>query len=370
MVTMPRPVTQTTADQRLAVAQILVGREFGGAERYVLDLAGRLQGRGHQVTFILPPDSVLRDPLDELGITVAWEWIRSDINFQSPFLVAHAVRQLEAELLNIHDNGAAVPCALGGRMAHVPVVGTVHGRHSRWAFSAADHLITVSDALRTHLIEQGMRGERITTVRTGVDTTFFTPQPQGAARAALGLEPDAFYFAAIGRLAEGKGLEMLLAAFHALAPTHPRLRLLFVGTGPLEDGLRERTTELGLRDIVTFCGFSDDVRGPLAAADCLVLPSESEGMPLIVLEAMACGRAVIGTTVGGIPEVVCDGDTGFLLAPRDYDGLLAAMTRLVDSTELAGTLGAAARACAESTHTVELQIAGIEAVYRRMLALA
>ncbi len=370
MVTMPRPDTATTSDHRLAVAQILVGRDFGGAERYVLDLAGRLRGRGHRVTFILPPDSVLREPLTTLDMPVAWEWIRSDINFQSPFRVAHAVRALGAELLNIHDNGASVPCALGGKMAHVPVVGTVHGRHSRWAFAVADHLITVSDALRTDLIAQGMRAERLTTVRTGVDTAFFTPQPQDAARAALGLAPDAFYFAAIGRLAEGKGLEMLLDTFAALAATRPQLRLLFVGSGPLEGYLQERTAALGLGDAVTFSGFSDDVRASLAAVDCLVLPSESEGMPLIVLEAMACGRAVIGTTVGGIHEVVVDGETGYLLAPRDADGLHTAMTRLADAPDLSRALGAAARTRAATRHTVDLQVAGIEAVYRRVLGQA
>ena len=362
-----RPTTLERRPRPLRIAHVLVGRYLGGMERYALELSQRLEQRGFANTLIVPPDSPLIDAAQQQHIACTAAPIRGDLNVFTPPMLALRLRRLGIDLLNVHDNGSAVPCSVGGKLAGIPVVGTVHAYHDHWPFLAADHLITVSDALRRHLLAQGLRAERITVVRSGVDLERFQPQPQHAARRALGLPAEGFHFAYVGRLALRKGLHMLVDAFHRLRARAPHARLLIAGTGPLDAPLRAQVLGHALDDAVHFLGFQADVRPVLAATDCLVLPSESEGLPLILLEAMAAGRATLATDVGGMPEVVRDGHTGLLIPPRRPDALEEAMARLLDDPAWTAQLGAAARHSVEQHHSLEGQIDGVEAVYRRML---
>jgi len=363
------PHSQKTESQSaIRVAQILVGRTFGGAERYVLELSRYLRARGHQVSFILPPDSVLREPLATECFPVAWTAIRGDIHPMTPLRVARAVRQHNIHLLNIHDNGAAVPCTLGGQLAGIPVVATVHAFHSRWPFIAANHLITVSDCLREQMIAEGLPAQRITTVRSGVDLSVFQPQSVQEARAALHLSPEAFYFVSVGRLNPGKRLDLLIDAMHPLVATYPHARLLLVGEGEYGAKLRAQVHHLCLQEHVFFQGFHADMRPVYAAADCLVSSSAREGLGLTILEAMAMERAVISTDAGGPRELVRDGETGRLIPVDDGQALLTAMRDALDNPSWLHEAGLRGRAVAEREHDIRRQIDGVEAVYQRLLA--
>jgi len=351
----------------LHIAHVLVGKFLGGMERYVLELCARIATRGFTNCLLVPHDSPLIEAARQCAIPCVPVPIRGDVNFLTPARIAHWLRGHQIDLLNVHDNGAAIPCSLGGRLAGIPVVGTVHAFHGKWPFLAADHLITVSAALRRHLQTQGFRDAQISLVRSGVDLDHFAPRPRAEARKALGLPLEGFYFAYVGRLAYGKGLAALVDAFAVIAQRNPRAHLLFAGSGQMENAVRDRVAQKNLGDAVQFLGFQADVRPVLAAADCLVLPSESEGLPLILLEAMASARAMLATEVGGMPEIVCDGETGLLIPPCREDRLLQAMTRLLDEPEWTTTLGINARHRAEIEHPISKQIEGTEAVYRRMV---
>ncbi|MDZ4134440.1 MAG: glycosyltransferase, partial [Paracoccaceae bacterium] len=135
---------------------------------------------------------------------------------------------------------------------------------------------------------------------------------------------------AIGRLAEQKGLALLIAAVALASARHPGLHLTLVGDGPLRPVLKAAIAAQGLGGQVTFAGWQDEagVRAALAAAQALVLPSFAEGLPVVVMEAMAAGRPVIATAIAGLPELVLPGITGWLVPAGDVDALAAAIDAL------------------------------------------
>ena len=203
----------------------------------------------------------------------------------------------------------------------------------------------------------------------GIDTGTLRPaddESRRAARATLGLEPDAPVIGTVGNFTVKKDQATLLAAAARLTGEHPGLRVVLVGSGPLEDELRAHARRLGIEDATVFAGSRDDVFALLPAFDLFTLSSRFEGLPIALLEAMACGVPPVVTRVGGIPEVVTDGRDGVLVDPGDSEGLATALGKLLaDPTrrrELAGH--ATERAAAfDLAHAVRR----IEAVYDRAL---
>ncbi|HLQ86330.1 MAG TPA: glycosyltransferase [Salinisphaeraceae bacterium] len=185
-------------------------------------------------------------------------------------------------------------------------------------------LVTVSEALREALLALGADAKKTITLRNGVDLQRFAPIAQQEARAALACvpAPDQPVWLAVGHLVKGKGVHITLKALsQALDVT-----LLVVGTGPEEQPLRDLAVDYSVAERVHFLGHveHDELPTYFSAADALVLPTASEGMPNVVLEAMACGTAVIATAVGGIPEVVADATAGVLMRERSATALLDA----------------------------------------------
>jgi glycosyltransferase involved in cell wall biosynthesis len=186
------------------------------------------------------------------------------------------------------------------------------------------------------------------------------------ARRQLGLDADAPVIGTVGNFTAKKDQATLLAAAARLADEHPGLRVVLVGSGPLEDDLRSRSRQLGLGDTVVFAGSRDDVFDLLPAFDVFTLSSRFEGLPISLLEAMASGVPPVVTRVGGIPEVVTDGDDGVLVEPGDPEGLATALGKLLADPGRRAELatGAVERAAAfDLAHAVRR----IEAIYDRAL---
>lgn len=160
--------------------------------------------------------------------------------------------------------------------------------------------------------------------------------------AALDLDPQRFWFGSVGRLVRIKGYDVLLRAFAPLAHDTPQLGLALIGCGPEEQGLRAQCRELGIEAQVAFCGWRPDVRAVLPAFDACVFPSRNEAFGLAIAEAMAAGRPLIASAVGGVPEVVAD--QALLVPAEDVGALTDALRRLVEDAELRQTMGAALRA--------------------------
>ncbi len=261
--------------------------------------------------------------------------------------IAKYIEQNQIQIVHTH---VLRPDILGGfaaRLAHRPaVLSTKHNMayvrgQSSWlmrnlfywpAMYLSDQIITVTEALRQQAIARlRINPARVTTIHNGIDAErYYRPDARAATRAALGLDPDAFVITYTGRLIGGKGLEDLLRAARPLVERHPACRVLIVGEGELLARLQQLAGELGLLSHVIFAGFRRDVPEVLAASDAFVLPSFSEGLPLSVLEAMAAGKPVVVSRVGGVPEIVADGETGLMIEPGDVPGLTAALLSLIE----------------------------------------
>jgi teichuronic acid biosynthesis glycosyltransferase TuaC len=230
------------------------------------------------------------------------------------------------------DGFAAV---IAGRLLGVPSVVKLHGsdinqiaklpgprRLSSWALPQAARVVAVSRALADEAVALGVARERVTIVMNGVDGELFRPRDRARARSELGLPagPLVLY---VGNLKVEKGVLDLASAWAQV----PRGHLAIVGGGPargaLEAALGERTQLVGPQPL-------DRIPAWLAACDVLVLPSHAEGTPNVVLEALACGRRVVATAVGGIPDLITSPALGELVPPRDPGALAAALTRAID----------------------------------------
>ena len=188
--------------------------------------------------------------------------------------------------------------------------------------------IAVSQALADRLIALGAPADKVHTLRNGVDTARFAPQPSGVARRRLGLREDGRYLLMVGNLVELKGHAIAIEALVAL----PELELLCVGAGPELAALQALAQRLGVEQRVRFVGQvgQADLKWWYSAADALALCSSREGWPNVLLEAMACGTPVIASRVGGTPEVVTTAAAGRLMERRDAPALVAAWQTLMN----------------------------------------
>jgi glycosyltransferase involved in cell wall biosynthesis len=240
-----------------------------------------------------------------------------------------------------YPDGAAVGWL--ARWLHIPYVVKVHGSdlnvqanhflqrpQIRSALKGAAGVVAVSRALAAKAIGLGTRPANVHVLYNGVDASIFHPEAKAASRAKLGLSTYMPLLLYVGNLKPSKGCLDLLEAFPALLARQPLARLVYVGTGPARATLLERAKALGCLDHVELAGAvaHDELGDWFRSADLLCLPSHNEGVPNVVLEAMACGTPVVATHVGGIPEVVPH-YAGILVPPRVR---LALSTALIDAS--------------------------------------
>jgi len=221
---------------------------------------------------------------------------------------------------------------------------------ARWT----DRIITLTDrGAQEHLARGIGRAEQYVAVPSGVPTAELraAAPPRGEARARLGLDPDAFIVVGLGRLVPIKGFDLLARALPAVVAQIPSARVLLVGDGAERAHLGAIAASMGVAERLRMTGETTDVASYLAAADVVAVPSRNEGMGRVIVEAMALGLPVVATAVGGIPDVVTDGECGRLVGPEDVDALAAALIELGRDPALRRKLGEAAVRRAEAFST-------------------
>jgi len=249
---------------------------------------------------------------------------------------------------------AGLPLVAGARGSDLRVRDSISRSLTRPVVTTAQRLLVVSEDLgRVAAENYGADPARIRTIPNGCDASLFHPADRSAARDHLGLAADAEVVTYVGRLVAEKGLRELLDACRTLSATRPRLRLVLVGEGPMREEIVARlAADTTLQ--VTLAGAQPpaEVARWMSASDLVTLPSYSEGHPNVLVEALACGRPVVATPVGGIPEVV-DAESGILVPARDAQalatGLAQALDRHWDETALARKFSRDWRQVAEDT---------------------
>ncbi|MGI5838858.1 MAG: glycosyltransferase [bacterium] len=369
---------------------ITTGGDRGGAKTHLLTLLPRLNSERCRVKLICLNGGPLAAEAGERGLAVdiypmAGAWDLSVI-----FRLAAAMRREKVDIVHTHGVRANFCGRLAARHARVPhVLTTVHslvsldyqtgwqnalsGLAEKITAPLTDRFIAVSDALRQKLTQGGTPSRKIAVIRNGIDTGVGR-SPDSAAVAAvrlsLGITPAERLVGVVGRLVPVKAYDDFLTAAARIGAVRADVKFLVTGDGPGEEALREQARALGITGRVVFAGFRRDVPLLLAGLDVFVISSVSEGLPLVLLEAMAAGRPVVCTAVGGIPEVVTDGENGLLVPARDPAAIAAKVLTVLADAELARSLGTRARTAVRERFDAAGQAAALEELYRDVIGQA
>ena len=353
-------------------------RGWGGQELRILAEACGMAGRGHEVWLAAPPESRIAGAADARGIPVVSVGFRRPWGLGDVAVLRRTIGRLGIQVLNTHSSWDAWIGGLAGRLAGkgVRVVRTrhlstpiPHSRSSRFLYMRlADHVVTTGEAIRQRMIEENdFAGDRITSVVTGVDLPRFRPAREAAVvRQALGLPANVPVVGTVSTIRSWKGHLDLLAAIASLRADRD-IRGLLVGDGPYAEVVRSRVRELRLEGAMVMPGQREDVADLLSAMDVFAFPSTAnEGVPQAVLQAMALRRPVVAARVGGIPEVVRDGETGLLVSARDPSALARAIGRAMDDAPAAQRWVKTAADLVQAEYTVEAMLGKMEAIYQRV----
>ncbi len=371
-----------TATERPRILHFFGGSALGGSE-----LGAREYMRGqtrfaHEVLF-LEPLGAAAPYYEAAGYPVAsLELGRRSLLAVRAALAAH-VAQHHPDLVHAYGlRPSLLVRLLPRRPALVQAIHSVDAHRPRWqalldraTAGHVDRYITNSEAgARFLAAERHVAPARIRVVANGIDVEAVASATatRAAARTALGIPPDTIVLLTVANLRAPKGLDVLVDAATRLAgraeaAAHPFVWLV-AGEGPLAADLGRDIERCGLTSTVRLLGFRRDVAALLAAADIFCLTSRREGVPVAILEAMAAGRAVVATRVGGVAELIVAGETGLLVAPGDPAATAAALAELIASAARREQFGAAGQARARAHFTIERAQAAIAAVYDEVLA--
>ncbi|MBI5365968.1 MAG: glycosyltransferase family 4 protein [Planctomycetes bacterium] len=299
-------------------------------------------------------------------------------------------RRRRPDLVHTHSSKAGILGRAAALLAGVPViVHTIHGLPfhpyetfwnnllyvlaERLSALWSHRIICVADAMTEQALAAGVgRRAQFTTVRSGMEVApFLAPDPPAElARHELGFSPDDVVFGQVARLTDLKGYEYLLPAFREIVAAEPRARLLLVGDGKLRRWVEEEARRLGIAPRLTLTGLVDPARIPrlIRAMDVVVHCSLREGLARVLPQALLSARPAVTFDVDGAREVVVDGETGFLVPPKDVPALVAACLRLARDPELRGRLGACGRERCRAEFSVEHMVERIDAVYGELLS--
>jgi glycosyltransferase involved in cell wall biosynthesis len=329
----------------MLVVQLMASPFFGGPERQILGLACSLP-KSHRTVFLTFAERGLARPLLEQVRRHGFEGWALAHNFPH---VARAAREVARELRRLR---ADIVCCSGykpdlvgwlaARQAGVPCVSVSHGWTAatlkvrvyetldRWVLRWMDAVVCVSEGQAAKVRRTGAPPERVVVIRNAVGAEAFA-DPDPAARAALeGFfpRPPRRIVGAAGRLSPEKGFDRLIDAAALVTRANPDAGFVIFGDGPLRAALAQRIAERGLQERFVLAGFRSDLQRFLPVLDLAVLSSLTEGLPVILLEALAAGVPAVSTAVGGTPEVIDDGVHGYLVPPGDAEALAS---RILDA---------------------------------------
>lgn len=294
-----------------------------------------------------------RNLLEEAGFEVFY---LSDIKRINAFRLSILLRLIrilkdhKIDILHCHRHKPSFYGALAATFAKTPVVlSHVHGLSRTrnagrrllnfLAFRKVNRIIGCAESVREDVLKNNpsVRREKVIALENSIDFERFANAPITKAQAKSKLTEvpaGAFVYGTVARFGPYKGHSFLIEAFERVRRRVPSAHLILAGDGPLKERIQRQAAEAGLGDSVHFLGRRDDIPGLLKAMDAFVLPSiGSEGMPLVILEAMAAGAPCIASSLSGIPEVINDDDVGFLVPPGDDNALAEAMIALANTLE-------------------------------------
>ena len=362
------------------IAFCITDLDSGGAEQALVQIVTRLdRGEWSPRVFCLSGEGELANVLRDAGVPVTCFGATRWSHFGVLLRLKRELKQMQPVVLQTFLYHANILGRIAGRMANVPVILSgirVAERRSRfrlWLDRVTERWVSrhicVSEDVATFSIEVGgLSRDKVVVIPNGVDFDRFA-KAEPADRAEFGMESCDRLFLFVGRLDPQKGILLLLEAFAELTSTHSDVRLLIVGDGPLRADVERFVDSAGLHSRVHLTGRRDDVPQIMKAVDCFVLPSLWEGMPNVVLEAMAACIPVIATAVEGCGELIENGKTGRLIPPDNRDALVSALRDSLASVDAAQSMEKRAQVVVSESFTWISVSARYQQTYRDLCGI-
>ncbi|MFQ5706811.1 MAG: glycosyltransferase [bacterium] len=346
----------------LKILQLRSALGVFGAETVILELSKELDALGYDNTVGVLNNT--RVPHTELARAAEANHLRAQVfhcrgqfDLSTVRRIRQYLQQEGVQILHTHGYKANFYAWLSGRASNTVRIATCHPwtetdysrkarlytRLDKFCLKHFDRIVAVSSTVEKETLESGVAPAKISVIDNGIDTSRFNGKHgKDAIRRKLRLPVNKVIIGTIGRLVPEKGHDLLLRAARGLVANDPNLLFVIVGDGPLGRNLERQRAALGLENQVLLLGQREDVPELLSAFDVFVLSSVSEGLPMVLLEAMAAHKAVIATRVGSIPEVLQEGKTGLLVEP-DANDLQHKLAELLQDKSRIAELGKLAR---------------------------
>jgi glycosyltransferase involved in cell wall biosynthesis len=387
---------------RVKVLRVIARLNMGGPALHVAYLTDGLRDRGYDTTLVAGTLARGEDSMafvaEGLGVeVVTLPELGREISPLRDLLavvrLARLIRRERPQILHTHTAKAGtvgrVAVKLAGRARPPIVVHTFHGHVlrgyfgpfrsrlfrllERWLAGSTTALVAVSPEVRDDLVALGVApAEKFAVIRLGIelDRRVAAVDSRAETRRYLGIPQERFAVGWIGRMTTIKRTDDVLVGFKRLRERGVEATLCMVGDGPDRERLERRARELGIVRDTLFLGYQEDVAPLYAAFDALVLPSANEGTPVSVIEALASRTPVVATRVGGVPDVVREGEDGFLVGAGDTDALSDRLARLAADPALRERMGDAARARVLPRYAVDRLVDDVDRLYRALLSAA
>jgi glycosyltransferase involved in cell wall biosynthesis len=355
----------------------------GGTEHQFADLVSRLDQSKYDVLVgCFSMEGEFFEKVAQAGLPVIefsrGRWFAPD-TVRCGLAWMRLLRRQGIDLVHTFDYFTTVFAGALARLAGIPLLvtsrrdtGSMYSPRQRWVirrvFFQSDRVVVNSEAARDSLVNEGISSEAVRIVRNGVDLRqFHSNGNRLSARQKWGWSAEGPLIGLIANLRPEKGHLILLKAIPAVIQRYPQAHFLLAGPGPLESELRNYVTKNNLTPYVSFLGDFYGIPDLLAALDIVVLPSTSESMPNVVLEAMSAGRPIIASAVEGCKELIDHGRNGLLFPTGDSQVLADQILMLLAMPELRAQLGNAARKHAETEFDINVAVKRLEAVYDELL---
>ncbi|MCG3121278.1 MAG: D-inositol-3-phosphate glycosyltransferase [bacterium] len=384
----PHPRLRHEFSRRLRVLQVVDGFRMGGAENKLVELIAHLDKKNFEVMLAnVGPLGALAEKFNQLGVETFHFPRRFAFDPVPVWRLAKLMRQRQIDVVQTTLLWADIVGPVAATLAKVPVVlswetvshegNPFHNNLQRrigyqWAMKWVDVIVPVSDEIRRSLIRRRhIPEDKIRVIHYGVDLQKFRSNGEAAVsakRAEIGVAADTILLGVVARLEPPKGHRYLLEALPEVVKKYPQVHVILIGDGALRRELEAQAQQLAISAHVTFLGARHDVNDLLNAIDLFVLPSISEGLPNVLLEAMACRKPVIASDVGGIPEVVQHGENGYLVAPGDAAALRETLLRSLAERTHWQRFAQRARHTVETSFSLEYQMARFESTYAEFYA--
>jgi glycosyltransferase involved in cell wall biosynthesis len=348
---------------------------FGGQEHRIFKEMHAMRARGHHIEALCQPQAQLVPRLRDAGFTVHTVPMGGLIRYlRGVVTVRRILLEGKYDVVNTHSRIDTLIAGTAGRLAGTPLI--IRTRHlaskvgSMLSYTWLPHRVTtVSEYVRRYLVSRGVPAEHTATLYSPV--VLPPPVEHSTLRAELGLSDDDIVVGCVAVMRAAKGHKNLIDAIRPLMATRPNLHMVFVGSGsPTFENTQAYIQQLGLQSRIHLMGTRRDVPNLLAGFDLFALATEQEASGTVFVEAEAAGLPVIGTNVGGVSEMMRDGETGILVPLHDEPALRGALERLIDDAGLRRKMGEAGRRMVweEGVFSPERLAENTEAVYRKWLA--